>query len=178
MGDDGQVRPSSRDSIHVRVARASDETDLAALDAMAWSPVSGFPSVIRATSGSFFTAASPPDIHLVAEVDGVVVGYIRLKPPTALPENAHVTEVSGLAVHPGARRHGVASALLTAAERQARERHAAKLSLRVLSTNRPAIRLYRRLRFQREGILRREFLINGQYVDDVLMAKQLGASGM
>ncbi len=36
------------------------------------------------------------------------------------------------------------------------------------------MRLYERLGFEREGALSDEFLIDGRYVDDVLMAKRLG----
>ena len=168
---------SSAATILVRSARESDQTDLTDLDAAAWTPESGFPSVIQAAdhpAAMFFTPADPPGIHLVAELDDAVAGYVRLKPPTHLPENAHVTHVSGLAVHPAARRRGVAAALMTAAEPFARARGARKLSLRVLSTNQPAMRLYERLGFEREGVQRGEFLIGGRYVDDVLMAKRLG----
>jgi ribosomal protein S18 acetylase RimI-like enzyme len=80
----------------------------------------------------------------------------------------------GLAVAPEARRRGVGSALLSAAEQHARARGARKLFLRVLSTNQSALRLYGRLGYEREGVLRDEFLINGRYTDDVLMAKHLG----
>ena len=148
---------------------------LARLDAIAWTAESGFPSVMAAPPGpdDFFTAANPPEAHLVAELDGAVVGYIRLKPPTHLPENAHVIQVQGIAVHPDARRRGVAATLLEAAEAQLRRRGTRKLSLRVLSTNERAIRLYERLGFAREGALLEEFCINGRYVDDVMMAKRL-----
>jgi ribosomal protein S18 acetylase RimI-like enzyme len=105
---------------------------------------------------------------------GRLVGYIRLKAPTPLPENAHVIQVQGLAVHPDARRQGVATALLTAAEQRVRDRGTRKLSLRVLGTNHAALDLYKRLGFIREGVLRDEFFINGSYVDDVLMTKHLG----
>ena len=104
---------------------------------------------------------------------GRVVGYIRLKPPTKLPENAHVIQVQGLAVHPDARRRGVAAGLLDAAEETLRERGTRKLTLRVLSTNEAAIRLYERHGFVREGTLLEEFRINGRFVDDVMMAKKL-----
>lgn len=157
----------------VRRARPADDADLAELEAAAWSPESGFPSVIHAgrPGALFFTADSPPEVHLVAEVDGVVAGYIRLKPPTHLPENRHVVHVHGLAVHPSARRRGAAAALLTAAAEQASDRGARKLTLRVLGSNQPAIRLYEKLGFVREGTLLDEFLIEGRYVDDVLMAR-------
>jgi ribosomal protein S18 acetylase RimI-like enzyme len=160
--------------VQVRVARASDEAQLVRLDNTAWSPQSGFPSVIRQAGPVFFFAESPPQAHLVAEINGTVVGYIRLRPASPLPENAHVIGVFGLAVAPDARHRGVGTALLTAAEQHARARGARKLSMRVLSTNPDAIRLYTGLGFEREGVLRDEFLIEGRYVDDVLMSKHLG----
>ena len=163
----------------MRLARLADDAALAGLDATAWTPESGFPSVIMSAAHrgtNFFTADNPPDAHLVAVRGGRVVGYIRLKVPTHLPENAHVIQVQGLAVHPDARGHGVATALLTAAEQRLRDRGTRKLSLRVLSTNHVAIGLYERLGFIREGVLREEFFINGSYVDDVLMTKHLSGA--
>lgn len=122
---------------------------------------------------TFFDASNPPKDFLVAETGGRVVGYIRLKPPTKLLENAHVIQVQGLAVHPDARRRGVAAGLLDAAEEKLRGSGFRKLTLRVLSTNQPAIRLYERQGFVREGALLEEFCINGRFVDDVMMAKKL-----
>ena len=153
----------------------SDQAALTELEAAAWSPESGFPSTMAADlrDATFFGTGNPPEAHLVAELNGSIVGYIRIKPPTPLPENAHVVQVQGLAVHPDARRQGVASGLLGAAEAALRERGTRKLTLRVLSTNQPAIRLYERLGFMREGALREEFCINGRFVDDVMMAKNL-----
>ncbi|MBV9449804.1 MAG: GNAT family N-acetyltransferase [Streptosporangiaceae bacterium] len=159
----------------MRVARRGDEAALAGIDAVAWTPASGFPSVI-ARVGSFFSPDHPPGAHLVAEVNGAVVGYVVVKPVTPLKENAHVSGIAGLAVIPDARGRGVASALLAAAEQHARDHGARKLSLRVLSSNDAALRLYERCGFRREGTLREEFLIEGRYVDDVLMAKHLGGS--
>ena len=157
----------------MRPARLTDHAVLAELDTLAWSADAGFPSIAGFKDGNFFTTDNPPEAHLVAELNGSVVGYIRLKPPTHLPENAHVIQVQGLAVHPDARRHGAAGSLLDAAEKQSRERGIRKLTLRVLSTNQAAIRLYERHGFAREGALLEEFRINGRYVDDVMMAKRL-----
>jgi len=153
----------------------TDQTALTEVDALAWSAESGFPSTLvpGARDGTFFTPDNPPEIHLVAELGGSVVGYIRLKPPTRLPENAHVMQVQGIAVHPDARRRGAACSLLDAAAAQLRDRGIRKLTLRVLSTNQAAIRLYQRHGFAREGTQSEEFLINGRYVDDVLMARRL-----
>jgi ribosomal protein S18 acetylase RimI-like enzyme len=167
------VKPPSE--VRVRPARLADQAVLTELDEIAWSAESGFPSVMvpGTRDGAFFNADNPPEAHLVAELDGTVIGYIKLKPPTRLIENAHVVQVQGLAVHPAARRHGAAASLLDAAEKQLRERGIRKLSLRVLSTNEAAIRLYERHGFAREGVLLEEFCINGRYVHDIQMAKRL-----
>lgn len=172
----GAVDPSRPGRVRVRPASASDQAALAELDRIAWTATSGFPSVIQASADPgvpFFSPASPPQAHLVAELGEAIAGYIRLRPPTPLPENAHVIQVSGIAVHPDSRRRGVAAALLAAAEPFAAASGATKLSLRVLSTNGPAIRLYERLGYVREGVLRNEFVIGGCYVDDIMMAKPL-----
>lgn len=161
--------------VRVRRATPADDRALNQLDAIAWSAESGFPSAQATPGASFFDDRNPPEIHLVAEVDGEVAGYIRLKPPTTLPENQHVIQISGLAVAPAKRQRGIAAALLAAAEAQVTAAGAGKLSLRVFGSNERAIRLYQRAGFEREGTLRGEFLINGAFVDDVLMAKALRA---
>jgi ribosomal protein S18 acetylase RimI-like enzyme len=165
----------SPSGVRVRPARLADQAALTELDAIAWSPESGFPSAMAPDQreATFFDARNPPEAFLVAELNGRVVGYIRFRPPTKLPENAHVVQVQGLAVHPDARRRGVAARLLEAAEETLRERGTRKLTLRVLSTNQSAIRLYERHGFVREGTLLEEFCINGRFVDDVMMAKML-----
>lgn len=175
MGDDGRVNKASAANarVHVRPGRASDGPGLAAIDAIAWSSESGFPSVFSARRRSFFGPARLPETYLVAEAGQALVGFLRLAPPTTLPENAHVLEVTALAVHPDHRRMGVGSALLAAAVSRARSRRARKVSLRVLSTDKAAIALYERNGFEREGVLRDEFRIDGVYVDDLIMARHL-----
>lgn len=114
----------------------------------------------------------PRDV-LVAELDGSIAGYLKLGAPTALSANRHVLEVQGLAVSPAHQRRGVARGLLAAAVEEARSRGARRLTLRVLATNERARRLYASAGFETEGMLKREFVIKGEYVDDVLMAMRL-----
>src|ERR1700723_3853330 len=77
--DDRMTEPVS--PVQVRVARASDEAQLARLDRISWSPQSGFPSVMQQAGTVFFLTESPPQAFLVGEIDGVVVGYLRLGSP-------------------------------------------------------------------------------------------------
>jgi hypothetical protein len=89
----------------VRVARPQDEAGLARLEAVAWTAASGFPSVTERAHDpffSFFTGSGPPREYLVAELEGRLAGYIRVRPVSELPESGHVLGVMGLAVAPGA----------------------------------------------------------------------------
>ena len=44
-----------------------------------------------------------------------------------------------------------------------------KINLRVRNDNKKAIKLYEKFGFEREGIIRRDFLINGRFYDSILM---------
>jgi RimJ/RimL family protein N-acetyltransferase len=102
---------------------------------------------------------------------------VALRRPTHLPSHAHVLEVAGLAVSPLHQRLGVGEVLVRGVVDEAAARGARKLSLRVLAPNAGARRLYERCGFVLEGVLRGEFLLDGEYVDDVLMARHLTESG-
>jgi len=146
------------------------------VDAVTWtaavSPASAPPA-----GTAFFGARTQPEDVLVAEVDGAVAGYARLGQAMALGSHEHVLEISGLAVDPRRQGRGVGRSLVEAAVEQARARGARKLALRVLGLNTGARRLYEACGFSVEGVLRAEFLLDGRYVDDVLMARHLVPSG-
>ncbi|WP_207947876.1 GNAT family N-acetyltransferase [Occultella glacieicola] len=82
-------------------------------------------------------------------------------------------EIHGLAVHPAETGRGIGTALVEAAVAELGRRGARKVSLRVLSTNPAARRLYARCGFVEEGVLRGEFVLESAEVDDILMARYL-----
>jgi ribosomal protein S18 acetylase RimI-like enzyme len=98
---------------------------------------------------------------------------VRLGFPTPLASNAHVRQIQGLAVADEARGRGVGRALLRAAVAEARRRGALRITLRVLGHNTPARTLYESEGFVVEGIQPQEFLLDGAYVDDVLMGRRV-----
>ncbi|RFU86868.1 N-acetyltransferase, partial [Streptomyces triticagri] len=69
---------------------------------------------------------------------------------------------------------GIGRALVRAACAAARDRGARRLTLRVLGHNVPARALYAAEGFVVEGVLPGEFLLDGEYVDDVLMGRAIG----
>ncbi|MET7382568.1 GNAT family N-acetyltransferase [Streptomyces sp. NPDC005526] len=161
----------------IRQARFDDEETLGRLDRAAWSPLHSVQGRPREPHPPFFGDRCGPREHLVAELGGTLVGYIRLGFPTPLASNAHVRQIQGLAVAEEARGAGVGRALLRAAQQEARRQGARRITLRVLGHNTPARALYASEGFVVEGVLPQEFLIDGEYVDDVLMGRSLELPG-
>lgn len=156
----------------IRPASEDDDAALSALDRATWSwdvtPAPRWPE-----GRSFFAADARPEDVIVAVAGGAVAGYVRLAPSLPLESNRHVLEVRGLAVDPAAQRGGIGRLLLRAAAEHASARGARRLTLRVLAPNTAARALYESCGFEVEGVLRGEFLLEGRYVDDVLMALDL-----
>jgi ribosomal protein S18 acetylase RimI-like enzyme len=157
----------------IRPAFGSDEAELGELDRDTWSVLHAVSAQPEPPYAPFFDARHRPEDFLVAEVDGVIAGFVRMVRPTAVASNAHVRQIQGLVVAEWARGRGVARALLRAAVRRARDEGARRLSLRVLGHNTPARRLYESEGFVVEGVQPGEFFLAGRYVDDVLMGRAL-----
>ncbi|MGY1754503.1 N-acetyltransferase family protein [Blastococcus sp. SYSU D01042] len=157
--------------ISIRPAVPADGPRLVALDRATWSPENAV--VPLWPEGTDFFSRRPPADVLVAEDAGRLLGYTALGRPTPLDTNRHVWHVQGLAVDPAAQRQGIARQLLDAAAAEAARRGGRKLGLRVLGGNTSARALYERAGFAVEGVLREEFLLDGRFVDDVLMARPL-----
>jgi RimJ/RimL family protein N-acetyltransferase len=129
--------------------------------------------VLERERPTVFGPVDDPAGTLVAEREGRVVGYVRVVPASPLPENAHVWMLEGVAVAPAERGRGVATALLDGVVQRAADAGVRKVSLRVLATNPRARRVYERAGFTVEGVLREEFVLDGTFVDDVLMARRV-----
>ena|SRR5438067_6940814 len=113
-----------------------------------------------------------PDVAVfVAETPEGIVGRLSIARDRS-PLSRHVAEL-GLMVAAAARRRGVGTALMEEAAKWARSIGVVKLELTVFPHNDPAIALYRKLGFREEGLLRGRYLIDGRYVDAMLMGLDL-----
>jgi ribosomal protein S18 acetylase RimI-like enzyme len=158
---------------YIRIALPDDDEELGVLDRATWSHLHAVMPQAQPPYDPFFDERHTPGDHLVAELDRRIVGYIRLGFATPLACNAHVRQIQGLAVAEEARGRGVGRALIRAATEEARRRGARRLTLRVLGHNTPARKLYEAEGFVVEGVLPEEFLLGGEYVDDVMMGRSL-----
>jgi RimJ/RimL family protein N-acetyltransferase len=107
-------------------------------------------------------------ILLVAEVDGRIVGELDM-----VLARFGAADLAMLVAR-GWRGQGLGTALLRAGIDWARGAGAHKVALQVWPHNQPAIALYEKLGFQREGVLRRHYRRrNGELWDAVVMGLQL-----
>ena len=117
-------------------------------------------------------AASPPPpatTRLVAVADGRVVGTIHLQ--RFENRRAHVGSI-GMAVHDAWTGRGVGSALMAAVLDLAdRWLGLKRLELTVWADNAPAIALYEKFGFEREGLIRAEGFRDGEYADSIPMGR-------
>jgi ribosomal protein S18 acetylase RimI-like enzyme len=156
----------------IRAAVRGDERALALLDRITWAPDNSVTPAPK-EGAAFFDAYHRPEQFLVAEQEGRLVGFVRIVQPVPLESGAHVRQIQGLAVDPVVRGRGLGRTLLEAACDEARQQGALRITLRVLSTNVIARRLYTSAGFRVEGVLPQEFFLAGEYVDDVLMGRSL-----
>jgi len=104
----------------------------------------------------------------VAEAGGEMIGRLSVARDPH-PASFHVADL-GLMVSIDHRRQGVGQALLERAVEWAREARVRKLELHVFPHNEPAIALYERFGFTREGYRREHYRRGPGFVDAILMA--------
>jgi RimJ/RimL family protein N-acetyltransferase len=107
----------------------------------------------------------------VAETDGTIIGRLSIARDNH-PASEHVADL-GLMVARDFRRQGAGRALMEEAERWARRVGVRKLELHVFPHNEGAIALYEGLGYEREGFRRGHYRRQDDFVDAILMAKEL-----
>ena len=110
----------------------------------------------------------------VSEIDEQIVGACNLMPRGGgrVSKTRHVVEL-GMAILSQFRGIGVGNAMMDYMVDWARKKGYDKISLSVFSSNKPAINLYKKFGFEIEGVKKKEFMVEGRYVDEVCMGKFL-----
>lgn len=115
---------------------------------------------------------SPDDLTLVCERNSEIVGVLTIQ-RGMYRKNRHTANL-GIAIKAGHRHAGLGTKLILMGMDWCRENGIKKLNLEVFSSNTNAISLYEKLGFQHEGARKRQFIIDGEYVDDIFMTVWLG----
>jgi ribosomal protein S18 acetylase RimI-like enzyme len=155
----------------IRTSRIEDYEQLIELEHLIWN-YGNTPLPMVWESVADYAGHFPPGSQFVAIEDRRVAGYMSVKYPTPLESNRHVWEMA-IGVHPDFQGKGVGRKLLDFLDAEGRKHGIRKICLRVLSTNTPAISFYKKNGYIEQGVLKGEFFLNGQYVDDLLMYKEL-----
>lgn len=108
---------------------------------------------------------------VVAQVNGKVVGMGHLT-KGKWEKNRHVGFL-GIVILTDFREIGIGTAMTDYMMRWARQERLEKISLSVFSTNKRAIRLYQKFGFELEGTIKRQYKIEGEYVDELFMRRFL-----
>ena len=106
---------------------------------------------------------------LVAETDGLLVGYLIVVAGTA-NRNKHSAYIV-IGISEKFRGQGVGRTLFASLDKWAIENKLHRLELTVMTTNTAAIGLYEKSGFIKEGLKTNSLFVNGQYVDEYYMAK-------
>lgn len=113
---------------------------------------------------------------LVAERDGLVVGFARVTPASDRDVYAGIGE-HAVYVDPAARGDGVGRALLEALAGAARDAGLHKLMSRVFATNEASLALHRAAGFREVGVQLRHGRLAGEWRDCVLVERLLEPAG-
>lgn len=104
----------------------------------------------------------------VAVRDGEVIGWCDIC-PKRLEGFTHCGTL-GMGVHKDHRRLGIGRRLVAQTINRAREKGLERVELEVLASNTPAIKLYEKVGFVAEGVMKKARKIDGAYDDMVEMA--------
>src|SRR6267142_2429351 len=109
---------------------------------------------------------------LVAEIDGAIIGWGSLNRFNPRPAYDHVVDLS-VYVERAWRGRGVGGAVLTALVERARKLGYHKMVLAAFPDNAAGMALYARLGFTRVGVYREQGMLDGCWVDVVVMERLL-----
>ncbi|MCL2008845.1 MAG: GNAT family N-acetyltransferase [Treponema sp.] len=113
-----------------------------------------------------------PNCNIFLAVDnGMPIGYLQAIGRSARRVR-HIVSIN-IAILQDYTGKGIGAELFKAAEDWARKKDIKRLELSVMLNNAPAIKLYSRLGYVREGLKRGSMFVDGKYIDEYYMCKWL-----
>jgi L-amino acid N-acyltransferase YncA len=122
----------------------------------------------------WFRRHDPRQPVVVAEAVAVIIGWVSLNQFSARPAYRYVADLS-VYIERGWRGKGVGTRLLCEIEARARGLGYHKVVLSAFPFNQAGIRLYEKFGFRTVGMYHEQGLIDGRWVDTIIMERSLGA---
>jgi L-amino acid N-acyltransferase YncA len=121
-----------------------------------------------------FRRHDPRQPVVLAEAAAVIIGWASLNQFSARPAYRYVANLS-VYIERGWRGKGVGTWLLCEIEARARGLGYHKVVLSAFPFNQAGIRLYEKFGFRTVGMYHEQGLIDGRWVDTIIMERSLGA---
>jgi ribosomal protein S18 acetylase RimI-like enzyme len=110
------------------------------------------------------------DLRFVARKNGEIVAHIKFKLGKSIHE--HIAESTSLIVEPTFRRQGIGIGLMEYSISKLPKK-IKLVTLAVDNKNKKAIKLYKKIGFEKYGLLKKGSKINNKFVDNYLMVKEI-----
>lgn len=112
------------------------------------------------------------DLFIGAFSEHEIVGFLSAKRGSfrRIRHSAYIV----IGIRQGFQRQGIGSKLFDKLDEWARKNQLKRLELTVEVSNTPAINLYEKQGFSIEGVKRKTMLVDGEFVDEYMMAKLYG----
>ncbi len=110
------------------------------------------------------------DLRFVARKNGKIIAHVKIKLKKGIHE--HIADVTSLIVDSSERRQGIGMGLMKHSISKIPKK-ITLITLAVDSKNKPAILLYKKIGFEKYGLLKSGSKINGKLIDNYLMAKEI-----
>ncbi len=107
----------------------------------------------------------------IARSDDKIVGYLGIG-RSHLEKLTHIGKFT-VGVLDEYKRQKIATELIETAEKWAKDKGVKRLELTVVTSNEPAVELFKKVGFEEEGIRRKSVKIGTKYVDEFMMSKML-----
>ncbi|HAP15580.1 MAG TPA: N-acetyltransferase [Lactococcus sp.] len=155
----------------IRPIEPHDFAIVARLENQNWT-LKSTPLIINSSAEKIMKKILKGTRYLLAEENGKILGVLDYGPRHKSEFGAHVLTF-GIMTIQEARGKGIATQLIQYLIREARAENYEKITINAMSSNPEALHLYERLGFILEGQLRKEFYIDGTYVDSLIYAYYL-----
>ncbi|MCO4474713.1 acetyltransferase, GNAT family [Streptococcus infantarius subsp. infantarius] len=158
--------------MQIRPMKLEDIEQVVAMENKTWDNFNTPASLPAANKHKIIQAFQNHSHYLVAEENGVILGVLDYHAYYPFSSARHVVTF-GIAVSEKTRGQGIGRKLIQTFFDMAKADGYQKVLIHVLSSNEKACTFYEKLGFKQEAILKNQFYLNHNYVDDLMYSYYL-----